>query len=183
MQRLAEDAAIKNVPTGIEHGTVTLVLEGKAFEVTTFRKDVETDGRRAVVAYAETLFEDAERRDFRMNAIYADADGEIHDPLGGIEDIRARRVVFVGDAETRIKEDILRVCGFSDFTLGTVIRPRAWIPRGLLHVRKYSAEIESLSRERIGAEMLRLLDAPDPAHRGCGNEAGRRIGCRSAGSR
>src|SRR5690606_8793005 len=103
-------------PTGIEHGTVTVVVNHQPFEVTTLRRDVSTDGRRATVAFTEKWEEDAERRDFRMNALYADAQGQIHDPTGGgLDDARAGRVIFIGDAATRIKEDYLRILRFFRF--------------------------------------------------------------------
>ena len=112
---LAEAAGVKAVPTGIEHGTVTLVLEGQPFEVTTFRRDVETFGRHAVVAFSRDIAEDAARRDFTMNALYAKPDGALVDPLGGLPDLRAGRVRFVGAAEARIAEDYLRILRFFRF--------------------------------------------------------------------
>ena len=117
------DAGLKAVPTGVEHGTVTAVAGGKPFEVTTLRRDVETDGRHAVVAFTTDWAEDAARRDFRLNAIYADADGRLYDPTGeGVADARAGRVVFVGDAATRIREDALRILRF--FRFYRLVRPR-----------------------------------------------------------
>ncbi len=95
---LAREAGLKSVPTGIDHGTVTVIADGVPHEITTFRHDVETDGRRAVVAFASDVAEDAARRDFTMNALYAEADGRVIDPLGGLPDLVARRVRFVGDA-------------------------------------------------------------------------------------
>ncbi|MBC2836064.1 CCA tRNA nucleotidyltransferase [Paragemmobacter straminiformis] len=160
---LAEKAGLKAVPTGIDHGTVTVVSGGKPHEVTTFRRDVETDGRRAVVAFSPDVAEDAARRDFTMNALYATAEGELIDPLGGLADLQARRVRFVGDAGQRIAEDYLRILRFFRF--------HAWYgdvaggidPEGLAACAALSAGIETLSRERIGAEMRKLLAAPDPA--------------------
>ena len=112
---LAEAAGLKPVPTGIDHGTVTVVAEGIGHEVTTFRADVETDGRRAVVRYSDDISEDAARRDFTMNALYADARGDVLDPLGGLPDLEARRVRFIRDAGERIREDYLRILRFFRF--------------------------------------------------------------------
>jgi poly(A) polymerase len=115
VSNIAERAGFKPVPTGIDHGTVTVVAEGKPHEVTTFRRDVETDGRRAVVAFSDRIEEDAQRRDFTMNALYADRHGTVIDPLNGLPDLQARRVRFVGDPETRIREDYLRILRFFRF--------------------------------------------------------------------
>ncbi|MEQ1784957.1 MAG: CCA tRNA nucleotidyltransferase, partial [Hyphomonadaceae bacterium] len=109
-------AGIAVHPTGIEHGTLTVVADHQPFEVTTLRRDVETDGRRAVVAFTQDWAEDAQRRDFRINALYADRNGQIFDPTGGgLDDLAARRIVFVGDPETRIREDYLRILRFFRF--------------------------------------------------------------------
>ena len=109
-------AGLKAVPTGVEFGTVTAVSGGKPFEITTLRRDVETDGRHAVVAYTDDWAQDAARRDFRLNALYADAEGRLFDPTGeGEADARAGRIVFVGDPETRIREDGLRILRFFRF--------------------------------------------------------------------
>jgi poly(A) polymerase len=160
---LAKAAGFHPVPTGFEHGTVTVVVAGEPFEVTTFRRDVETDGRRAVVAYAGSIEEDAHRRDFTMNALYADARGDIADPLGGLPDLEARRVRFIDDARDRIREDYLRILRFFRF--------HAWYgdPAGgldaeaLAAVTELSAGLETLSRERVGAEIKKLLAAADPS--------------------
>ncbi len=126
------DAGLKAVPTGIDHGTVTAIAQGKPFEITTLRRDVETDGRRAVVAYTTDWAEDAQRRDFRLNALYADPTGRLYDPTaGGLADAHAGRIVFVGDAETRIREDALRILRFFRFNAwyGRASRtPRGWRP-------------------------------------------------------
>lgn len=160
---LAKTAGFNPVPTGFDHGTVTVVVQGHPFEITTWRKDVETDGRRAVIAYADTLVEDAHRRDFTMNALYATPAGLIEDPLGGLPDLAARRVRFIDDAHDRIREDFLRILRFFRF--------HAWYgdPEGgldaeaLAAISELSAGLETLSRERVGAEMVKLLSAPDPA--------------------
>ncbi|HUS56163.1 MAG TPA: CCA tRNA nucleotidyltransferase [Thermohalobaculum sp.] len=159
--RLLEAAGLKAVPTGIEHGTVTAVSGGEGYEITTFRADVTTDGRRATVRFSTVIDEDAARRDFTMNAIYADAAGEIIDPLGGLPDILARRVRFIGEPRDRIREDYLRILRFFRFT--------AWYSgdgieaEGLAACAELADGIDGLARERVGAEMKKLLSAPDPA--------------------
>ena len=158
---LAAAGGLKPVPTGIDHGTVTVVVDRHPFEVTTFRRDVETDGRRAVVAFADTMEEDASRRDFTMNALYAAPDGTVVDPLGGLPDLEARRVRFIGDPHDRIREDYLRILRFFRF--------HAWYGSDGLDRDGYAAcaelsdGLENLSKERVGHEFRRLLAAPDPA--------------------
>lgn len=159
---LAEGAGLRPVPTGIEHGTITVVSGHIGHEVTTFRKDVQTFGRHAVVAFAKDLHTDARRRDFTMNALYARPDGHVVDPLGGLEDLRARRVRFIEDADQRIREDYLRILRFFRF--------HAWYgdPEGGIDAEGLAAcagnveGLARLSRERVGAEMRKLLGAPDP---------------------
>jgi poly(A) polymerase len=160
---IAEKAGFKPVPTGIDHGTVTVVAHGKPHEVTTFRRDVETDGRRAVVAYSDRLEEDAERRDFTMNALYADRHGQVIDPLHGLPDLLARRVRFVGDPETRIREDYLRILRFFRFHAVYGDPDQGIDPQGLAACAALSAGLETISRERITAELRKLLSARDPA--------------------
>ena len=160
---IAEKAGFKVVPTGIDHGTVTVIADGTPHEVTTFRRDVETDGRRAVVAYSDRIEEDAARRDLTMNALYADRHGTVIDPLGGLPDLRARRVRFVGDAEARIREDYLRILRFFRFHAWYGDPEGGLDPDGLAACAANSAGIETLSRERIGAEVKKLLSARDPA--------------------
>ncbi|WP_372783079.1 CCA tRNA nucleotidyltransferase [Phenylobacterium sp.] len=154
-------AQLKAVPTGIEHGTVTAVAGGKPFEITTLRRDVATDGRRAVVAFTEDWAEDARRRDFTLNALYASRDGTIFDPVGhGIADARAGRIVFVGEPEQRVREDYLRILRFFRFL--------AWYGSGppdaaaLAACESLKGEIKSLSAERVSRELLKLLAAEDP---------------------
>jgi poly(A) polymerase len=148
-------------PTGIEHGTVTVVVKGKPFEVTTLRRDVSTDGRRATVAFTESWEEDAQRRDFRINALYADASGTIHDPTGGgLDDARAGRVIFIGDAHQRIKEDYLRILRFFRFNAWYAKTPID--PQGLHACADLVAGLDQLSVERIWKEVKKLLAAPDP---------------------
>lgn len=154
-------AGLQAVPTGIAHGTVTVVSRGQGYEVTTFRRDVETFGRHAVVAFSDSLTEDAARRDFTLNALYATPAGEVIDPLGGgIADCRARRVRFVGAPADRIREDTLRILRF--FRFFAHYGQGAPDPAALAACRDLAAGIAGLSRERVGAEMRKLLTAPDP---------------------
>lgn len=161
--RLAEAAGLRVVPTGIDHGTVTVIVDGQPHEVTTFRRDVETDGRRAVVAYARDIAEDAARRDFTMNALYADARGQVIDPLGGLPDLQARYLRFVGDPGQRIREDFLRILRFFRFHAHYGDPAQGIDPEGLAACAALADGIDGLSRERVGAEMRKLLAAPDPA--------------------
>ena len=160
---LAKKAGLRAVPTGIEHGTVTVVAGGTGFEVTTFRHDVETYGRHARVAFSADLKQDAQRRDLTMNALYAQADGQVIDPIGGLADITARRVRFVGAPEDRIQEDALRILRFFRFHAQYGDPAQGLDPEALAACARHSAMLETLSRERIGAEMRKLLAAPDPA--------------------
>lgn len=160
---IAETAGFRVVPTGLDHGTVTVIAGGIPHEVTTFRRDVETDGRRAVVAYSTRIEDDAARRDFTMNALYADARGQVFDPLGGLPDLRARRVRFVGDAGQRIREDYLRILRFFRFHAWYGDPDGGLDADGLAACAALSAGIETLSRERVGAEIKKLLTARDPA--------------------
>ena len=160
---IAEKAGFKVVPTGIDHGTVTVIAGGIPHEVTTFRRDVETDGRRAVVAFSTRIEEDAARRDFTMNALYATRDGTVIDPLGGLADLRARRLRFVGNADDRIREDYLRILRFFRFH-AIYGDPQGGIDaEGLAACARHATGIAGLSAERIGAEMRKLLAAADPA--------------------
>ena len=161
--RLAKAAGIKAVPTGIDHGTVTLVKGGIPHEVTTFRRDVETDGRRAVVAFSTRVEEDAARRDFTMNALYARADGTVIDPLNGLPDLRARRVRFIGNAEARIREDYLRSLRYFRFHAWYGDQAQGMDPDALAAIAANLDGLDRVSRERIGGEFLKLLAAPDPA--------------------
>ncbi|WP_435257117.1 CCA tRNA nucleotidyltransferase [Thioclava sp. FR2] len=159
---IAEKAGFKVVPTGIEHGTVTVIAEGRPHEVTTFRRDVETDGRRAIVAFSTHIEDDAARRDFTMNALYADRTGILIDPLNGLPDLIARQVRFVGNASERIQEDYLRILRFFRFHAYYGREDQGIDPAGLAACAEYSAGIETLSKERVGAEMRKLLLAPNP---------------------
>ncbi|HSX72677.1 MAG TPA: CCA tRNA nucleotidyltransferase [Shinella sp.] len=156
----AKAAGIKAVPTGIEHGTVTLVLDGKPFEVTTLRRDVATDGRHAEVAFGTDWRMDAERRDLTINALYATADGTVVDLVNGLPDIESRTVRFIGDAATRIAEDHLRILRFFRFfALYGSGRPDA---EGLKACARAKDTLANLSAERVWSETKKLLAAPDP---------------------
>jgi len=152
-------AGIKAIPTGLDHGTITAVVKGKPFEITTLRKDVSTDGRRAVVAFTTDWAIDASRRDFRLNAIYARRDGSLFDPYDGIADALAHRVVFIGDADQRLAEDVLRILRFYRFN--------AWYgsdldTEGHAACVRAAPKLEGLARERVWKELKKLLAAPDP---------------------
>ncbi|MBX4888381.1 CCA tRNA nucleotidyltransferase [Rhizobium bangladeshense] len=159
MERAAA-AGVKAVPTGLQHGTVTLVVDGKPFEVTTLRTDVETDGRRAKVAFSTDWKADAERRDLTINALYADANGEVVDLVGGLADIETRNIRFIGDAARRIAEDHLRILRFFRFFAyyGSG-RPDA---EGLKACAAARAKLKTLSAERVWSELRKLLGAADP---------------------
>ncbi len=156
-----EQAGLKAVPTGVDHGTITAVSQGRPYEITTLRKDVATDGRRAVVSFTKSWSEDAERRDFRLNALYADADGRLFDPTGeGIADCLAGRIVFVGDPMTRIREDYLRILRWFRF--------HAWYGKGdpdqaaLTACKALKGMLSGRAAERTQKELLKLLAAEDP---------------------
>ncbi len=156
-----EAARIKAIPTGIDHGTITAVIDGKNYEITTLRRDVATDGRRATVAFATDWKEDAARRDFTINALYADpATGNVHDYFGGLEDLDKRAIRFIGDAKERIAEDYLRILRYFRFL--------ARFGNGGVDDDAISAcsaaanKLLALSRERIASELLKLLALPDP---------------------
>ncbi len=157
---LLEAADIKAVPTGIEHGTITAVVDGKPFEITTLREDVETDGRHADVSFTEEWEADAARRDLTINAIYADPDGKLYDPHGGARDIQEGHIQFIGSARERIQEDYLRILRFFRFS--------AFYGKGdadkeaLTAIEELRSGLKGLSAERIRTELLKLMAAPDP---------------------
>ncbi|HTJ65368.1 MAG TPA: CCA tRNA nucleotidyltransferase [Alphaproteobacteria bacterium] len=155
-----EAAGLKAVATGLKHGTVTAIADRRHFEITTLRRDIETDGRHAVVAFTDDWREDAARRDFTMNALYADRDGKITDFFGGEDDGLAGRVRFIGDAEERIKEDALRILRF--FRFHAHYGQGALDADGLAAATKLAAMIDSLSGERIRVEVFKTLRATDP---------------------
>jgi len=154
---VAEGAGLRAVPTGLDHGTVTVVADHHPYEVTTLRVDLHTDGRHAIVGFTEDWREDAKRRDFTMNALYCDQDGTVHDPMGGYADLIARRVRFVGDPATRIREDVLRILRFYRFfaTYGADVPDFEAIAACRAHVDL----LPLLSGERVRMELLKLLRA------------------------
>jgi tRNA nucleotidyltransferase/poly(A) polymerase len=158
---LAERAGLKTVPTGIDHGTVTVIADGAPYEVTTLRRDVETFGRHARIAYTNSWEEDARRRDFTLNALYANRDGKVFDPLGGYGDVVAGRVRFIGEAEARIKEDYLRILRF--FRFHAYYGKGAMDADGLHAAVRLHAGLDQLSAERVAGEMRRILLAPRAA--------------------
>ena len=151
-------AGMKVHPTGIEHGTVTVVVDHRPFEVTTLRHDVETDGRRAKVRFTDDWDADAQRRDFTMNALYCDAHGTVHDFVDGWPDVQRRRVIFVGDPEQRIAEDYLRILRF--FRFHARYGHGAPDAAGLAACTRLKAGLDGLSAERIRQEMFKLMSAP-----------------------
>jgi tRNA nucleotidyltransferase/poly(A) polymerase len=157
----AKAAGIKAAPTGVEHGTLTLVVEGRPFEVTTLREDIKTDGRHAVVRFGTDWDADARRRDFTVNALSVDADGKVYDPVGGYEDVIAGRIRFIGDPDRRIAEDRLRILRFfrfhAEYGKGDIDAV------GLAAVTRARGGLRDLSAERIGQEMRRLMVAPRAA--------------------
>lgn len=156
-----EAAGIRAIPTGLEHGTVTAIYDGRHYEITSLRRDVETDGRRAVVAFTEDWAEDAERRDFRLNAIYAAADGRLHEIVpNSVQDAIDGRVIFIGDADQRLREDYLRILRFFRFN--------AWYGAGmdadgLAACERQKDGLAKIASERIWKELKRLMEAPDPS--------------------
>ncbi|MBS8224924.1 CCA tRNA nucleotidyltransferase [Vannielia litorea] len=160
---IAKKAGFRAIPTGIEHGTVTVLAGDEPIEVTTFRRDVATDGRRATVAFSSEVAEDAARRDFTMNALYCDARGEVVDPLGGLPDLEARRLRFIGDPSARIAEDYLRILRFFRFTAWYADPAHGIDAEGLAACAEGVEGLSKVSAERITAELMKLLAAPDPA--------------------
>lgn len=154
----AKAAGLHAVPTGIEHGTVTVIAAGVPFEVTTLRRDLDTDGRHATVAFTSDWAADAARRDFTINALYVDRAGTVHDPVGGYPDLLARRIRFIGDATTRIREDYLRILRF--FRFNARYGSGACDPAGLVAAVAERRGMTRLSGERVGQELLKLLAAP-----------------------
>jgi tRNA nucleotidyltransferase/poly(A) polymerase len=159
--RRARAGNIKSVPTGIEHGTVTLVVESQPFEVTTLREDVETFGRKAKVAFGRDWARDAERRDFTINGLSVDAEGVVHDHVGGLADIEARRVRFIGDANLRIAEDYLRILRF--FRIHAAYGAGEPDRIGYLACIGGRAGLANLSAERVRMEVIKLMVAPGAA--------------------
>lgn len=163
VMELAQAQGLRAIGTGLQHGTATVVAGSKNFEITTFRRDVDTDGRHATVEFSSDIMDDARRRDFTMNALYADIDGEIVDPLSGLSDVLARQVRFVDDADARIKEDYLRILRYFRFH-AWYGAPEAGADADALSAIAENAEgLATVSRERIGTEVKKLLAAPNPA--------------------
>jgi poly(A) polymerase len=162
VMRRVKAAGIRVIPTGIDHGTVTALLDGGPVEITTLRHDVSTDGRRATVAFAQGWQDDAARRDFTINALYADpATGEVFDYFGGLDDLKARRVRFIGDAGQRIREDHLRILRYFRFQARFGSGPADVAAENAC--TELAATLKGLSRERVGMEIFNLLALPDPA--------------------
>lgn len=161
VMKLLTKAGIRAVPTGIGHGTVTAVSGGRPYEITTLRLDVETDGRRARVAFTDDWTADAARRDFTINALFCAPDGTLYDAYGGLEDLKAGRVRFVGDPRQRIREDVLRLLRFFRFHAHYGAGPPD--SEGLAACRELAGLLPTLSAERVRHELMRLLAAPDPA--------------------
>ena len=159
--RRAEAAGYKAVPTGVEHGTVTVVIDGRPFEVTTLRVDAETYGRKAKVVFGRDWAKDAERRDFTINALSASAEGEVHDYVGGLADIAVKKVRFIGEPDKRIAEDYLRILRFFRFHAQYGEGPLD--PAGLLACIRSRGGLDQLSRERVRMEMLKLIVGRHPA--------------------
>src|ERR1700704_2035424 len=153
----AKTAGIKSVPTGIEHGTVTLVVESQPFEVTTLREDVETFGRKAKVAFGRDWIRDAQRRDFTINGLSVSSDGAVHDHVGGLDDVAAKRVRFIGDPDQRIAEDYLRILRF--FRMHAAFGAGQPDHAGYLACIRGRAGLATLSAERVRMEMLKLVVA------------------------
>ncbi len=157
-----ETARIKAVPTGIDHGTITAVAGGKTFEITTLRRDVSTDGRRATVVFSTDWQEDAARRDFTINALYADPySGEVYDYFGGLEDLKAGKVRFIGDANARIAEDHLRILRY--FRFYARFGKSTPDAKAIAACELAAKSLMALSRERIADELIKLLTLPDPS--------------------
>jgi poly(A) polymerase len=161
--QIAKSNGLKAIPTGIDHGTITVVSSSIAHEITTFRKDIATDGRHAEVAFSTDIKHDAMRRDFTMNALYADANGSVLDPVNGLPDLQRRCVRFVGNASERIAEDYLRILRFFRFHAWYGDAQEGIDADGLSACAEGIDGLEGLSRERVGAEMIKLLSARDPA--------------------
>ena len=160
---LARSKGLQAIGTGIEHGTVTILSDGIPYEVTTFRRDIETDGRRAVVAFSKRIEDDAKRRDFTMNALYVDAEGVLHDPLRGLPDLKARRIRFIENPVDRIREDYLRSLRYFRFHAWYGDPGEGFDPDALNAIARNIEGLHSLSKERIGSELKILLEARDPS--------------------
>jgi poly(A) polymerase len=159
--KIAKALGFKPVPTGLEHGTVTIIGKGSVLEVTTFRKDIETDGRHAVVAFSNRLEDDAARRDFRMNALYADRSGTVTDPTGGVADIEARKICFVGAPDQRIREDYLRIVRLFRFAAQLGFGAEGIDPLAAQAAARLSYGLRHVSIERQTSEIMKLLESDE----------------------
>jgi poly(A) polymerase len=159
-----EDHGLKCIPTGFDYGTITVISNGIPHEITTYRRDVQGDGRHAIVEFSTRIQEDAARRDFTINALYADRHGKVYDPLGvGKDDLAQQRVRFIGSADARIREDYLRILRFFRFSAIYANQDHGFDPETLATITEHLDGLERLSKERIGAEMRKLLSATNPA--------------------
>ena len=159
--KIAKALGFKPVPTGLEHGTVTIIGKGSVLEVTTFRKDIETYGRHAVVAFSDRLEDDAARRDFRMNALYADRSGTVTDPTGGVADIEARKICFVGAPDQRIREDYLRIVRLFRFAAQLGFGAEGIDPLAAQAAARLSYGLRHVSIERQTSEIMKLLESDE----------------------
>ena len=159
---VAKSEGFKFIPTGLEHGTVTIIIGDHDFEITSFRKDVETHGRRAVVAFSDNILDDALRRDFTMNALYADRAGKVIDPLLGMNDLKNRKVRFIADAQDRIKEDYLRILRYFRFHAWYANQDEGMDQEAMAAIAENVEGLGLISKERIGAELRKILSADDP---------------------
>ena len=163
VMELMSQAGLKTIPTGIDYGTVTVVADKQNYEITTFRKDIETDGRRAKVKFSGSVFEDAKRRDFSINAIYSEQNGTILDPLNVIADITDKRIKFIGDPYLRIKEDYLRILRFFRF-LALFGREDETYKKEIAAINDLRDGLDGISAERKSDEILKLFSAPNPKY-------------------
>tara|TARA_B100000686_G_scaffold353541_1_gene459573 strand:- start:387 stop:1646 length:1260 start_codon:yes stop_codon:yes gene_type:complete len=160
VQKLLTDYGLTQIPTGIEHGTITTVVDGEVFEITTLRADLRTDGRHAIVEYTDDWEVDARRRDFTINSIYCDPDGSLFDPMGGVSDLKKNKIRFIGDPEKRISEDLLRILRY--FRFKAVFNNIDTDSTALDACKKFAPYLKKISGERIYSELLKLLASPDP---------------------
>ena len=160
---IAQNLGFRVIPTGIDHGTVTVICGDFTYEVTTFRRDIAADGRHAQVAFHADISQDAARRDFTMNAVYVAADGTLHDPVGGLPDIAARRLRFVGAPAQRIVEDYLRILRYFRFHAVYADQDQGFDADVLAAIADHLGGLDHLSKERIGQEMRKILGADNPA--------------------
>lgn len=163
VMELMSQAGLKTIPTGVDYGTVTVVADKQNYEITTFRKDIETDGRRAKVKFSGSVLEDAKRRDFSINAIYSEQDGTILDPLDGIADITDKRIKFIGDPYARIKEDYLRILRFFRF-LALFGRANETHEIEIAAINDLRDGLDTISAERKRDEILKLFATPNPEY-------------------